>query len=50
MLCRETVWQEHGQTSVRALGQKTWQTDQNDIGILEMISCTFADNKEAING
>lgn len=50
MLCRETIWQEHGQTSVRPLGQKTWQTDQNDIGILEMTSCTFADNKEALNG
>ncbi|WP_218964572.1 type VI secretion system accessory protein TagJ [Snodgrassella alvi] len=50
MLCRETIWQEHGRTSVRALGQKTWQTDQGDVGILEITSCTFETDREAMHG
>lgn len=40
-LCRETIWQEHGKTSVRAQGQKTWQTDRGDTGLLDITSCTF---------
>lgn len=43
-LCRETHWTEHGQTSVRGLGQKTWQTDQGDYGILELTHCAFGNN------
>ena len=45
MLCRETIWKEHGETSVRALGQKTWQTDHGDIGILDITSCEFVTDK-----
>ncbi len=40
-LCRETAWHDHGRTSVRALGQKTWQTDRGEIGLLDITSCTF---------
>lgn len=50
MLCRETIWQEHGKTSVRALGQKTWQTDRGDMGILEITSCIFETDRETVHG
>ena len=40
-LCRETAWHEYGKTSVRAQGQKTWQTDRGDMGLLDIISCSF---------
>lgn len=39
LLCQKTIWKEFGQSSVRAYGQKTWQTDQGEIGILEMTKC-----------
>lgn len=51
-LCRETAWHEHGRTSVRALGQKTWQTDRGEIGLLDITSCTFnvSDGPEVKHG
>ena len=40
-LCRKTIWHEHGQTSVRAQGQKTWQTNRSDCGVLDITACVF---------
>lgn len=51
-LCQKTLWDEQGRTSVRARGQKTWQTDRGDIGLLDITSCSFnlPDVPEVIHG
>lgn len=41
LLGRKTIWQEHGNTSIRTVGQKTWQTNNGDIGVLDMVKCTL---------
>lgn len=38
---RETIWREHGRTSVTALGQKTWSTDRGDFGLFELATAEF---------
>lgn len=40
-LARETHWTDTGQTGVIALGQKTWMTDADDVGLLDITSLTF---------
>nr|WP_311528878.1 type VI secretion system accessory protein TagJ [uncultured Ralstonia sp.] len=40
-LSRETHWSEVGETGVFGLGQKTWMTDQGDIGLLDVSSMTL---------
>jgi type VI secretion system protein ImpE len=40
-LARKTEWTNVGKTGVIALGQKTWTTDQNDFGLLEIGECRF---------
>ena len=40
-LGRETAWHEAGQTSVIAIGQKTWTTDQGDFSLFELAHAQF---------
>lgn len=47
-LCRETVWRENGRTSIRALGQKTWQTSAGDLSVLDLRTCEFTCAPDAI--
>lgn len=38
---RETVWRESGRTGVKALGQKTWSTNQGDFGLFDLVTAEF---------
>lgn len=46
-LARHTTWTELGETSVIALGQKTWTTDHGDFGLLGLDTCRFDTRERA---
>ncbi len=45
-LARKTHWTEIGQTSVIALGQKTWMTNAGDTGLLDVSTLTMGNAHE----